>query len=232
MRTSCAQTRWNFRISPSLPSNCANMASLPGRSNTSSWRDTSVNWWRIRMAIEYQKGHGFLHRLDARTKLLLFVGMTILAIVVLDPILMGLLFATLYFIGRRSVNPKLLNSNLRILIVIFVTFAIFQIIFFESEDAHFLFYLIPFRNWIPVTVEGLIRGLAVFFRFFGVVLAVHLMLYTTPPVDLALTITKREQSRSLNTELVVTLILGLILFVIAHLVRAEDIRALPFDLGT
>ena len=183
------------------------------------------------MAIEYQKGNGFLHRLDARTKLLLFVGMTILAIVVIDPILMGLLFATLYFTGRRSVNPKLLNSNLRILIVIFLTFAMFQIIFFETENSHFLFYLIPFRNWIPVTVEGLIRGLAVFFRFFSVVLAVHLMLYTTPPVDLALTITKREQNRQMNTELAVTLILGLILFVVTYLVRAEDIRELPFAPG-
>jgi uncharacterized membrane protein YdcZ (DUF606 family) len=60
---------------------------------------------------------------------------------------------------------------------------------------------------------------------------VHLMLYTTPPVDLALTITKREQGRRINTELAVTLILGLILFVIVHLVRTEDIRALPFDPG-
>jgi energy-coupling factor transporter transmembrane protein EcfT len=181
------------------------------------------------MAIEYQKGNSFLHRLDARTKLFLFIGMTVLAIVILDPILMGLLFVALYLAGRRAVNPKLLNSNLRVLIVIFLTFAMFQIIFFEAENGHFLFYLIPFRNWIPVTVEGIIRGLAVFFRFFSVVLAVHLMLYTTPPVDLALTITKREQTRRLNTELAVTLVLGLMLFVIAHLVRAEDIRALPFE---
>jgi energy-coupling factor transporter transmembrane protein EcfT len=184
------------------------------------------------MAIEYQKGDSFLHRLDARTKLLLFVGMTVLAIVIVDPILMGLLFAALYLAGRRAVNPKLLNSNLRVLIVVFLTFAMFQIIFFEPENGHFLFYLIPFRNWIPVTVEGLIRGLAVFFRFFSVVLAVHLMLYTTPPVDLALTITKREQSRKLNTELMITLILGLILFVIMYLTRMEMIRALPFDFGT
>ena len=105
------------------------------------------------MAIEYQKGRGFLHRLDARTKLLVFVGMTVLAIVVADPILMGLLFAVLYFIGRRSVNPKLLNSNLRVLIVIFLTFALFQILFFETENSHFLFYLIPFKNSIPVTVR-------------------------------------------------------------------------------
>ena len=183
------------------------------------------------MAIEYQKGDSFLHRLDARTKLFLFIGMTVLAIVIVDPLLMGLLFAVLYFFGRRSVSPGLLNANLRILIVIFLTFAMFQVIFFESEQSHFLFYLIPFKNWIPVTVEGLIRAAAVFFRFFSVVLAVHLMLYTTPPVDLALTITKREQSRRLNTEIAVTLVLGLILFVIAHLAHAENIRALPFDAG-
>jgi energy-coupling factor transporter transmembrane protein EcfT len=182
------------------------------------------------MAIEYQKGDSFLHRLDARTKLFLFIGMTVLAIVILDPILMGLIFTTLYFVGRRAVSPRILNSNLRILIVIFLTFAMFQVIFFESENAHFLFYLIPFRNWIPVTVEGIIRGLAVFFRFFSVVLAVHLMLYTTPPVDLALTITKREQTRNPNAVLAVTLILGLILFVGIHLMRAQQIRSLPLDL--
>ena len=181
------------------------------------------------MAIEYQKGNAFLHRLDARTKLLLFVGMTVLAIVVVDPILMGLIFAGLYYVGAHSVDRKLLNSNLRILIVIFLTFSLFQIIFFTSKDSHFLFYLIPFKNWIPVTVQGLVRGAAVFFRFFSVVLAVHLMLYTTPPVDLALTITKREQNRGLSSELTSTLILGLILFVIAHLTKVEEIQALSSD---
>ena len=59
------------------------------------------------MAIEYQKGNGFLHRLDARTKLLLFVGMTILAIVVVDPILMGLLFADALF--HRQHAPSIVN---------------------------------------------------------------------------------------------------------------------------
>jgi len=184
------------------------------------------------MAIEYQKGNAFLHRLDARTKLLLFVGMTVLAIVVVDPILMGLLFAALYFLGTNSIDRKLLNSNLRILIVIFLTFSLFQIIFFTSKDSHFLFYVIPSQNWIPVTVQGLVRGLAVFFRFFSVVLAVHLMLYTTPPVDLALTITKREQRRKFDAELASTIILGVVLFVIAHLTRAEDIQVLPFNLAT
>jgi len=183
------------------------------------------------MAIEYQKGDAFLHRLDARTKLLLFVGMTILAIVILDPIIMGLLFLVLYGMGIQSVDRKLLNANLRILVVIFITFSLFQIFFFTTKDAHFLFYLIPFTNWIPVTVQGIIRAIAVFFRFFSVVLAVHLMLYTTPPVDLALTITKHEKHRRLASELLTTLVLGLILFLVAHLTSLDNIRALPFGLA-
>jgi len=180
------------------------------------------------MAIEYQKGNAFLHRLDARTKLLLFVGMTILSIVIIDPIFMGLLFIALYWVGVKSIDRKLLNSNLRTLTVIFLTFSLFQILFFTTKDAYFLFYLIPFKNWIPVTVQGIIRGLAVFFRFFSVVLSVHLMLYTTPPVDLALTITKREQRPGFASEIGATLALGLTLFVIALLTVSQQIENLPF----
>ena len=58
------------------------------------------------MAIEYQKGNSFLHRLDARTKLLIFVGVTILSLIIIDPIIMGAIFFGLYFLGRNSVDPK------------------------------------------------------------------------------------------------------------------------------
>lgn len=181
------------------------------------------------MAIEYQKRDTFLHRLDARTKLLLFVVMTVLAIVIVDPILMGLLFAALYYIGTQCVDRKVLNTNLRILVVIFLTFSLFQIIFFSSEDSHFLFYLIPFTDWLPLTVENLIRAVAVFFRFFSVVLAVHLMLYTTPPVDLALTITRKQRYRQFASQILSTVILGVIFFIVAHLTSLDRIRTLPYS---
>ena len=147
------------------------------------------------MAIEYQKGRSLLHTLDARTKLLIFIGTTITAMVFIDPIIMGVLFLFLYSLGRKAIDKDLLNKNLRVLVVIFLTFSLFQVLFFTPKDSHFLFYLIPWKQWVPVTVQGLIRGVAVFFRFFSVVLSVHLMLYTTPPVELALTITERGQER-------------------------------------
>lgn len=182
------------------------------------------------MAIEYQKKDSFMHRLDARTKLLLFVVMTVLAIVVVDPILMGLLFAGLYYIGAQCVDRKVLNANLRILVVIFLTFSLFQIIFSRSEDSHFLFYLIPFTDWLPLTVENLIQAVAVFFRFFSVVLAVHLMLYTTSPVDLALTITRKQRYRQFTPQILNTVIIGAIFFIGAHLTRLDTIRSLPYSL--
>lgn len=182
------------------------------------------------MTIEYQKGTSTLHELDARTKILIFVGLTFLAVVIVDPIIIAILFLVLYWLGTQAVDRKMLNRNLRVLIVIFSTFALFQILFFTPEDATFLFYLIPGANIVPVTVEGVIRGAAVFFRFFIVVLSVHLMLYTTPPVNLVLALTRREREHQRRRELGVALILGMVLFIIAMLALPEQVRSIPLDL--
>jgi energy-coupling factor transporter transmembrane protein EcfT len=167
------------------------------------------------MAIEYQKGNSLLHNLDARTKLLMFIGITVASVVIMDPILMGLLFLLIYWLGTKAIDRQLLNQNLRVLVVIFLTFSLFQILFFTPKDAHFLFYLVPFKQWIPVTVEGLIRGVAVFFRFFSVVLAVHLMLYSTPPVELALTITEKGKRKITTADIGASLVVALVLVVVS-----------------
>lgn len=181
------------------------------------------------MAIEFQKGDSTLHRLDARTKILLFVGLTVLAVVIIDPLIIAFLFLVLYSFGAQAVDRDLLNRNLRVLVVIFSTFALFQILFFTPEDAHFLFYLVPWRQWIPVTIEGIIRGVAVFFRFFIVVLSVHLMLYTTPPVNLVLGLTRRERRHQPGRTLGVTLVLGIIFFAIFQLQLPQRIQELPLE---
>jgi len=181
------------------------------------------------MAIEYQKGNSLLHNLDARTKLLMFVGITIAAVIIMDPILMGLLFLLIYWLGTKAIDRKLLNQNLRVLVMVFFTFSLFQIIFFTPKNAHFLFYLIPFTEWIPVTVEGLIRGVAVFFRFFSVVLAVHLMLYSTPPVELALTITEKGKRKFSSSDLVTILVIAIVLVIamLPMVLNSQPITWLP-----
>lgn len=176
------------------------------------------------MAIEFQKGNSLLHELDARTKLLIFIGVTLLAVIIVDPVIMAIIFVLLYYLGTRAVDNKILNNNLRVLVVIFLTFSLFQVLFFTPKNSYFLFYLIPFTEYVPVTVQGIIRGVAVFFRFFSVVLSVHLMLYTTAPVDLALTITKREQQFQARTDLLLTLFLGAIFFLISLLEFNQEIK--------
>lgn len=183
------------------------------------------------MTIEYRKGTSFLHRLDARTKLLMFAIATILAVVIMDPILMGILFFLLYWMGTLAVNRKLLNRNLRVLVVTFLTFSLFQVLFFTPQDAHFLFFLVPGKNWIPVTVEGLVRGAAIFFRFFSVVLAVHLMLYTTPPVELVLALTRRNKTREILRDAGLILLIGVLFSIIAFLSWSELIQNIPLQPG-
>jgi len=181
------------------------------------------------MAIEFQKGDSLLHILDARTKLLIFIGTTLLAVIIVDPIFMAIIFGLLYYLGTKAIDNKLLNKNLRVLVVIFLTFSLFQILFFTPENSYFLFYLIPYYNLVPVTIQGIIRGVAVFFRFFSVVLSVHLMLYTTPPVDLALTITKREQQFKVRTDLFVSLILSVIFFIIGVMEFNQEIKSISLS---
>jgi len=182
------------------------------------------------MAIEFQKGSSYLHRLDARTKIMMFAIATVVVVVIFDPVIMGILFLLLYWMGTKAVDRQYLNKNLRVLVVIFLTFSMFQILFFTPGNSHFLFYLVPGKQWVPVTVEGIIRGVAVFFRFFSVVLSVHLMLYSTPPVDLVLAITRRTETRELLKEVRIIVGIGIIFTVIAFLSWPDEIQNIPLGL--
>lgn len=183
------------------------------------------------MAIEFQKGNSYLHRLDARSKILLFAIATVVAVVIIDPFLMGFLFLLLYWMGRKAVDPKNLNKNLKVLVVIFMTFSMFQILFFTPENSYFLFYLVPGKQWVPVTVEGIIRGVAVFFRFFSVVLSVHLLLYTTPPVDLVLAFTRRTKTQHWLKESTGIVMLGALFTLMAFLSWPEQITSIQPSFG-
>jgi len=181
------------------------------------------------MAIEFRNGNSFLHRLDARTKIMMFAIATVVSVVIIDPVIMGILFLLLYWMGTKAVDSKYLNKNLRVLVVIFLTFSMFQILFFTPSDSHFLFYLIPGKQWISVTVEGIIRGMAVFFRFFSVVLSVHLMLYSTPPVDLVLALTRRIKTRELLKEVAGNILIGSLFTVIAFLTWPDEIQSISLS---
>jgi energy-coupling factor transport system permease protein len=177
------------------------------------------------MTIEYQRGRSTLHRLDPRTKLLLAFSFTFIALSIIDPILTALIFLVLYRLGVAAVGAKVVNQNLGQVIPVFVMFGLFNIIFRPDPNGVFLFYLIPYFNFIPVILESAIAGAGLFFRFIMIVLAVHLLLYTTPPTDMVLGLTK--QGTDSTTRMAgLTLLLAVLFFIGLNLALPQAIATI------
>lgn len=179
------------------------------------------------MTIEYQKGDSTLHRLDPRTKLLMAFSFTFIALAIQDPVLSGIVFFALRGVGIAAVGGEVVNKNLRQVVPVFLMFGLFNVIFRPDPNGHFLFYLVPFFNVVPVILESVLAGLGLFFRFITIVLAVHLLLYTTPSADMVLGMTKQGASSAAITT-GVTLLLGSLLFIGFNLTLPTPIANIPF----
>ena len=176
------------------------------------------------MAITYKQGDSFLHSLDARTKLIMFFALTFIALLFLDPLVIGSLFFGLYALAVNAVGRKTIAQSSKPLIVIFTVFSIYNLYWLRPEGAIHLFYVLPWWNFFPITVEGLIRSMALFFRFFIVVLAIHTVLYTTASADLVLGLTKRGSSRQLKNILIYVAIVTALLFSTINLAWGEKLQ--------
>ena len=181
------------------------------------------------MTIEYQRGHSTLHKLDPRTKLLMAFTFTFIALSILDPVLTAIIFFSLRRLGMAAVGAKTVNQNLRQVVPVFIMFGLFNVIFRPDPDGVLLFYLVPNFNLIPVILESLIAGCGLFFRFIMIVLAVHLLLYTTPPTDMVLGLTK--QGTNSTTQIVqMTLLLSVLFFIGFNLTLSGPIAALSLPI--
>jgi energy-coupling factor transport system permease protein len=179
------------------------------------------------VTIEYQKGSSTLHRLDPRTKLLMAFSFTFIALAIQDPVLAGIIFVALRAIGISAVGRQVVDKNLRQVVPVFIMFGLFNVIFRPDPEGYFLFYLIPFFDFAPVMLESVLAGIGLFFRFITIVLAVHLLLYTTPSADMVLGMTKQGR-RSASITVGVTLLLGILFFVGFNLTLPAPIAGLPF----
>jgi energy-coupling factor transporter transmembrane protein EcfT len=176
------------------------------------------------MAVAYRQGKSFLHSLDARTKLVMFFALTFISLLFLDPLVIGSLFFGLYALAANAVGRKTIAQSSKPLIVIFTVFSLYNLYWLRPEGAIHLFYVLPRWHFFPITVEGLTRSVALFFRFFIVVLAIHTVLYTTASADLVLGLTKRESSRRLKNVLVYVAVVTALLFFTINLAWGESLR--------
>ena len=176
------------------------------------------------MAVVYRKGSSFLHSLDARTKLVMFFAVTFISLLFLDPLIIGSLFFGLYALAAKAVGREVVAQSTRPLVVIFTVFALYSLYWMRPEEATHLFYFLPWWSFFPVTLESLISSVALFFRFFIVVLAIHTVLYTTPAADLVLGLTKRESSRRFRDIVIFVGIVTALLFLTINLAWAERLQ--------
>ncbi|MBC7262094.1 MAG: energy-coupling factor transporter transmembrane protein EcfT [Chloroflexi bacterium] len=181
------------------------------------------------MAVVYKQGDSFLHSLDPRTKLIMFFALTFIALLFLDPLIIGSLFFGLYALAVNAVGRKTVAQSCKPLILIFALFSFYNLFWMRPAGATHLFYLLPWWEAFPITVEGLIRSVALFFRFFIVVLAVHTVLYTTPAADLVLGLTKREQSPNYRSMLVYIAIVTALLLSVINLSWRDKLYAVAAD---
>lgn len=178
------------------------------------------------MTIEYQRGDSILHRLDPRTKVLMALMFTFIALSVQDPLLTAIIFFSLRKLGTAAVGSKIVDQNLRQVVPVFILFGLFNVIFRPDPKGTFLFYLIPYFNLIPIILESLIAGVDLFFRFIMIVLSVHLLLYTTPPTDMVLGLTKQGKNSAIQA-VQITLLLSILFFIGFNLTLSNTISGLP-----
>ncbi len=176
------------------------------------------------MTITYRRGDSFLHSLDARTKLIMFLALTFIALLFLDPLIMGALFFGLYMLAADAVGHETVARSSKPLIAIFTIFSLYNLYWLRPEEATHLFYVLPGREFFPVTAEGLIRSVALFFRFFIVVLAVHTMLYTTSSADLVLGLTRRDDTKNRKSMLIYIAVVTVVFFSIINLSWHEQLQ--------
>ncbi|MEM1574273.1 MAG: energy-coupling factor transporter transmembrane component T [Candidatus Methanomethylicaceae archaeon] len=129
-------------------------------------------------------GESFFHKLDPRTKFLWFGVIIILASLFLNMIALLIILITIFMIIAIARIPwKVVLKRVRALLLVAVLYFIFNIYSYGGRGGDVLFYIFP-GFWVippwPITIYGLIYSLGCAFRFLIMVMAIFLLIGTTP----------------------------------------------------
>lgn len=128
-----------------------------------------------------------LHRLDPRVKVLMLLCFIFVGVAILDPIItIGLLLFTLGLYAVARVPKESLASITKPLLAAFILFFLLNFPFAKPLPGEKpLLYLIP-PGFGPVTVTGILTGLANGLRFILFIWIANLITTVTPTADLLL----------------------------------------------
>ena len=130
------------------------------------------------MAFEYIRGDTLLHRLDPRTKVLFFLLVTILSVIVYDPIIMVCILFVVSIMYRVSNIPLIkLVGITKTLLPVFAMFVLLNYFVLPPRGAKIYFYLLP--GMAPVTVETTLLGITSALRFILFIWLSRLLTFTT-----------------------------------------------------
>ncbi len=156
------------------------------------------------LKIEYVSGESYLHKLDPRPKLLLFLITTVIVIFFTDPIYASIILLAWIILTRASgisvrKTAQILKASAPLLVLYMIINTLTNPANLESakDPANVIFYLIPMSRWLPVTPQGLVYATAILIRFIIVVYSLQLILFVTPVVDIILALVKWKAPPSL-----------------------------------
>lgn len=126
-------------------------------------------------------GTSFFHRLDPRTKFLFFAFTFIISEVFDDPFLLLLEFVLILVIGLLAGIPKSKIGGLfKNMIPLFIMLYMLNVFFWSPPRANVLFYLLPAQKWLPFSYEAMVYSAGVILRFADLLIALWVIMLTTP----------------------------------------------------
>lgn len=133
------------------------------------------------MAFDYIPGSSPFHRLDPRTKLFFLLVAFVVSETFDDPVLLFLTFFAIYLIGLASGIPSSQIGRLfRNMIPVFIMLYVLNTIWWSPPRANVLFYLMPAQGWFPFSYEAMVYSAGVILRFAIALIALWLIMLTTP----------------------------------------------------
>ncbi len=139
------------------------------------------------MAYEYYPGTSLLHRLDPRTKIILFLYIIVLVMLIQDPVgMFTLLLIVISLYKIAGIPMSKVKSMLIALSPVIVLFVFLNIFISVPPNARIIGYL----GSQPVAIESLIMGLTGGLRFTLFVFFARLLTMTTSISDLLVALTK------------------------------------------
>ncbi len=144
------------------------------------------------MALEYVPGDSLLHRMDARTKIIIFLCLVILTVVIFDPFIIGLMMLTVLVTYRTSGIPRdKLTGVLKPSSPAFILFLVVNYLTVPPLPTDYVyFYLIPGTIWGPVTFRTTLIGTSSGLRFLFFIVTTRLITLVTPVSDLLVALVK------------------------------------------